>query len=117
MIYSAVQKQRKEQHKGVIKLRWTDSEVKTFSGSIGTFSPDEITDDEGNVNYAYREVKLSDKLSRGEMIAAVIETKFSKDDQMAILANKGDGVESHEQEIQLFQKFREFAKALIDEEV
>jgi hypothetical protein len=51
------------------------------------------------------------------MIAKVIETRFSKDDQIAMLANKGDGVPEHEQEIQRFQNFRTFAKALIDEEI
>ena len=117
MIYSAVQKQRKEQHKGIIKIRWTDSEVDNYSGSIGTFNPGSVTDEEGNVNYAYREVLLGEKESRGEMIAKVIETRFSKDDQIAMLANQGDGVPEHEQEIQNFQNFRTFAKALIDEEV
>jgi hypothetical protein len=117
MIYSAVQKSRKEQHKGIIKLRWTDSEAETFSGSIGAFNPESETDADGNVNYAYREVILSEKENRGEMIAKVIETRFSKDDQIAMLANKGDGVPEHEQEIQRFQNFRTFAKALIDEEI
>jgi hypothetical protein len=51
------------------------------------------------------------------MIASVIETKFSKDDQIAMLANEGDGIQEHEQEIQEFQNFRAFAKALVDEEI
>jgi uncharacterized protein YfaP (DUF2135 family) len=117
MIYSAVQKNRKEQHKGIIKLRWTDSEVETFSGSIGAFNPESETDDEGNVNYTYREVTLTDKESRAEMIAKVIETRFSKDDQIAMLANQGDGMPEHEQEIETFQKFRAFAKGLINEKI
>lgn len=116
MTYSAVQKSRKEQHKGLIKLRWTDNEVDNFDGTIGSFTSDEVTDDEGNVNYAYREVKLNE-FDRGKQIATVIESRYSKDDQIALLANKGDGVSEHEQEIQNFQNFRAFAKALIDEKV
>jgi hypothetical protein len=116
MIYSATEKSRKEQHKGIIKLRWTDSEVDSFDGAIGSFQPDTVTVEE-EINYAYREVKLNEKQSRGEMIAAVIESKFSKDDQIAMLANEGDGIPEHEQEIQEFQNFRAFAKALVDEEV
>ncbi len=116
MIYSAVQKSRKEQHKGVIKLRWTDSEADNFNGTIGAFQPETVTVEE-ETNYAYREVKLNEKQSRGEMIAAVIESKFSKDDQIAMLVNEGDGIPEHEQEIQEFQNFRAFAKALVDEEV
>jgi hypothetical protein len=116
MIYSAVQKSRKEQHKGVIRLRWTDGEAENFNGTIGAFQPETVTVEE-ETNYAYREVKLNDKQNRGEMIASVIETKFSKDDQIAMLANEGDGIQEHEQEIQEFQNFRAFAKALVDEEI
>jgi hypothetical protein len=116
MIYSAVQKSRKEQHKGVIRLRWTDGEAENFNGTIGAFQPETVTVEE-ETNYAYREVKLNDKQNRGEMIASVIETKFSKDDQIAMLANEGDGISEHEQKIQEFQNFRAFAKALVDEEV
>jgi hypothetical protein len=116
MIYSAVQKSRKEQHKGVIRLRWTDGEAENFNGTIGAFQPETVTV-EDETNYAYREVKLTDKESRAEMIAKVIETRFSKDDQIAMLANQGDGMPEHEQEIETFQKFRAFAKGLINEKI
>lgn len=115
MTYSAVQKTRYEKRKDLIFLRFIDSEVESFDGNIGDFQPETITIEE-DTNYAYREIKVNATDSRADKIAAVIESRYSKDDQIAMLANEGDGVPEHEQEIQNFQNFRAFAKALVDNE-
>lgn len=117
MTYSAVKKGRVEFRKGIVIIRYTDSEVNEFIDEINTnFEPEESVSEDQTI-YGYNEIKLNKDKSRGDKIAAIIETKYTKDDQIAMLANIGDGDEQHAAEVASFQKFRKFAKKLVDEKI
>ncbi len=94
-------------------LRYSDAQINNFTNSsttLPTFSPDLVTGEE--TNYSVNQVTVDVNASRDNMIASLINDKYSVDDQIAMLANKDDY--DHVEDYNEFQTFRAFVKLLVD---
>ena len=111
--YSAVIKPQFEKREAGFYIRYSDNQYDGFNDNLPDYAPDEIETAEGDTNYSYQEIKFK-TIDRSVIISQLILSKYTYDDQAAILANRGDGKESHEVEHDNFQKFRRFCKLLAD---
>jgi hypothetical protein len=66
--------------------------------------------------YRYDEVIVSRSATRDEMISAIIRTRYSLDEELALVNNINKQLPTTEDEAEYaeFQQFREFAKQLAD---
>jgi len=64
--------------------------------------------------YQYDSVRVADGASRGEMIDAVIGSRYSHADEIALINNRDIGPEGATKYVD-YQKFRAQAKAWVDE--
>ncbi|GEM_PF-3201054 len=61
--------------------------------------------------FEYDQVKVSDQPTKGEIVSAIIRSKYSSDDELAIIHN-GNDTPAHETEMVEFMAFRVEAKVL-----
>ena len=68
----------------------------------------------GSHTYFEYTTAVSPTLNRGDVITAVIRTKYSSDDEFALLNNLNKGGATYEQEYETYQLFRARAKEIAD---
>ena len=68
----------------------------------------------GSHTYFEYTTAVSPTLNRGDVITAVIRTKYSADDEFALLNNLNKGGATYEQEYETYQLFRARAKEIAD---
>lgn len=61
--------------------------------------------------YEYDQVKVSESPTKGEIVSAVIRSKYSADDELALIHN-GSDTDKHAQELSEFIAFRIEAKEI-----
>lgn len=65
--------------------------------------------------YEYEGIRLNPPYAYESIVSGMITDRYSIDAQIAILANKGDGNDDHEQEYQEFEAFRAKCKLIAKE--
>ena len=114
-VLSKVQKPQFESRGRKLYIRYSESQLSTFTGdSIADFVPETETNNEEETTLSYQQVIVPETSNRDTIISSLINDRYSKDAQIAILANKDDGIAAHADEWTAFQKFREFSKKLAD---
>ena len=68
----------------------------------------------GSHTYFEYTTAVSPTLNRGDIITAIIRTKYSADDEFALLNNLNKGGATYEQEYETYQLFRARAKEIAD---
>ena len=68
----------------------------------------------GSHTYFEYTTAVSPTLNRGDVITAIIRTKYSADDEFALLNNLNKGGATYEQEYETYQLFRARAKEIAD---
>lgn len=113
-VLSKVQKPQFEKRGRKLYVRYSESQLTSFTGdTIADFIPEEETIEEEKT-LSYQQIIVPDSSNRDHIISSLINDRFSEDAQLAVLANKDDGIPSHAAKYSAFQKFREFAKKLAD---
>ena len=81
------------------------------------FDVEEKTKEDMNGSHTYFEytTAVSPTLERGDVITAIIRTKYSSDDEFALLNNLNKGGTKYEQEYADYQAFRARAKEIAGE--
>lgn len=92
------------------------------TGSSGTSKQSENEDTEGVTTYSYEgtEPDGSTKIQAtaatyDDFTAGLVRTRYSQNQVEAILANRGDGDETHEAEFEAYQSWRKEAKEIAKE--
>jgi hypothetical protein len=113
-VLSKVQKPQFERRGRKLYIRYSESQLSSFTGdTITDFTPETETK-EDETTLSYQQVVIPVSSNRDNIISALINDRYSKDAQIAILANKDDGIAVHADEWSAFQLFREFTKKLTD---
>lgn len=113
-VLSKVQKPQSEHRGRKLYIRYSESQLSSFKGAkIANFVPEKETI-EKETTLSYQQVIVPESSNRDTIISSLINDRYSKDTQIAILANKDDGIAAHADEWTAFQKFREFSKKLAD---
>jgi len=68
---------------------------------------------DGKVANEFDHIQLLLPVNKGKLIAALIEQRYTKDDQIAIIFNKEDGSEKHLKEFVDYNIFRETIKEIV----
>ncbi len=78
------------------------------------FGVEEKVREDMNGSHTYYEytTAVSPTLSRGDLITAIIRTKYSSDDEFALLNNLNKGDENYKAEYAEYQDFRAAAKKI-----
>jgi hypothetical protein len=87
---------------------------KLQGGTLIAFNIEEITVEhmgESHKGYEYDQVKVSDEPTRSEIIEAVIRSKYSASDELAIIHN-GKDTPKHTEEFDEFMAYRVMAKEI-----
>ena len=79
-----------------------------------TYNQEDVERD-GEVVNEFDHIQLPLPVNRDRLIAALIEQRYSKDHQIAILFNKDDGIQDHAEEYTAYQAFRQQIKNIVDE--
>ena len=111
-VLSKTEKSQFEKKGDRLYIRYSEGQLLSFSDELPIYQPDIETVEE-ETNYSYQQIVVPVNSSRDHIIAAIINDRYSRDDQLATLANKDDL--THQQEYKEFQKFRKFTKELIKE--
>ena len=78
-----------------------------------TYNQEDVERDGAVVN-EFDHIQLPLPVNRDKLIAALIEQRYSKDYQIAILFNKDDGIQDHAEEYATYQEFRQEIKRVVD---
>ena len=78
-----------------------------------TYNQEDVERDGAVVN-EFDHIQLPLPVNRDRLIAALIEQRYSKDYQIAILFNKDDGIQDHAEEYATYQEFRQEIKRVVD---
>lgn len=78
-----------------------------------TYNQEDVERD-GEVVNEFDHIQLPLPVNRDRLIAALIEQRYSKDHQIAILFNKDDGIQDHAEEYTAYQAFRQQIKNIVD---
>ena len=78
-----------------------------------TFNQEDVERD-GQIVNEFDHIQLPLPVNRDRLIAALIEQRYSKDHQIAILFNKDDGIQDHAEEYTAYQAFRQQIKNIVD---
>lgn len=78
-----------------------------------SYNQQDVAIDDRTVN-EFDHIQLPLPINRDKLIAALIEQRYSKDTQIAILFNKEDGTQQHREEYVAYQAFREEIKNTVD---
>ena len=113
-VLSKVAKSQFEIKGDKLYIRYSEGQLSSFSDELPAYQPDIETIEE-ETNYSYQQIVVPVNSSRDHIIASIINDRYSRNDQIALLANKDDEVTIHQQEYQQFQIFRNFTKKLITE--
>jgi len=113
-VLSKIQKPQFEKRGRKLYIRYSKNQLTSFSGdTIADFSPEEETIDD-EVSLSYQQIIVPFSSNRKHIISSLINDRYSKNAQIANLANKDDGISSHAEKLSAFQKFRQFSKKLTD---
>ncbi|MDP2723219.1 MAG: hypothetical protein Q8O72_10710 [Bacteroidales bacterium] len=93
-------------------IRYSESQLAEFVDQLTDYLPD-ILPSEEEVNYSHQQI-VFDTIDRDKMIAQMITDRYPYDKQVALFANRDDGNAEHDDEFIGYQKFRAFAKLLVD---
>lgn len=69
---------------------------------------------DGQIVNEFDHIQLPLPVNRDKLIASLIEQRYSKDHQIAILFNKDDGSQEHADEYAAYQAFRQEIKNVVD---
>ena len=78
-----------------------------------TYNQEDVEVDGRTVN-EFDHIQLPLPVNRDKLIAALLELRYSKDHQIAILFNKDDGTPEHAEEYATYQAFRQEIKNIVD---
>ena len=78
-----------------------------------TYNQEEVERD-GQIVNEFDHIQLPLPVNRDKLIAALLELRYSKDHQIAILFNKDDGTQEHADEYATYQAFRQEIKNIVD---
>lgn len=78
-----------------------------------TYNQEEVERD-GQIVNEFDHIQLPLPVNRDKLIAGLIEQRYSKDHQIAILFNKDDGTQEHADEYAAYQAFRQEIKNVVD---
>ena len=79
-----------------------------------TYNQEDVERD-GQIVNEFDHIQLPLPVNRDKLIAGLIEQRYSKDHQIAILFNKDDGIQDHAEEYAAYQEFRQEIKRVVDE--
>ena len=79
-----------------------------------TYNHQLVVESDGHESYEFDHIQLPLPVNRDKIIAALIEQRYSKDYQIAILFNKDDGIQDHAEEYATYQEFRQEIKRVVD---
>lgn len=80
-----------------------------------TYNHQLVVEADGHESYEFDYIQLPLPVNRDKLIAGLIEQRYSKDHQIAILFNKDDGIQDHAEEYAVYQEFRQEIKRVVDE--
>ena len=78
-----------------------------------TYNQEDVEVDGRTVN-EFDHIQLPLPVDRNKLIAGLIELRYTKDHQIAILFNKDDGNAEHTEEYVAYQAFRQEIKNIVD---
>jgi hypothetical protein len=96
--------------------------MKSYSDNI----PDQILNIQGNVlinvnvvesegSFKYDQVTVTNDATRNEIVSAIIRSRYTADDEIALINNLNKGDEKYVNEYNDYQDYRIFAKNLADQ--
>ena len=78
-----------------------------------TYNQQEVVIDDRTAN-EFDHIQLPLPVDRDKLIAGLIEQRYTKDHQIALLFNKEDGTQQHIEEYAIYQAFRQEIKSIVD---
>lgn len=80
---------------------------------VFNFDIEEVEQEDGSIQYRYHTAEGNIfNWDYSHLVSAIIRTKYSADDIEAIILNRGDGDQEHEEQYEALQQWRRHAKEL-----
>ena len=83
-------------------------------GVLVSYNERELTNKQSSTFYEYDQVKVPENPDKGDIVSAIIRTKYANNDELALLHNGSDTL-PHSLELEEFNEFRIEAKAVAGE--